>query len=309
MVGQTAVPLSPDPCNKALYMARSELPKPFLKWAGGKDQLLDHIVDLIPNAWFEGPGRRRYHEPFLGGGAVFFALRRQLGSRLLARLSDRTRPLIDAWLAVLSEQEAVANWIRDQQTSESAYYRIRAMDPSKLDPVTRGARAIYLNKTCFNGLYRVAPHFLDPKKAVFNVPWGKREAPAIFDPANFRAISKCRPEVTIRCCDFRAVDPVVGPGDLIYLDPPYVPITKTSKTAYEIPFGYGDHEELAELAASWVERGAYVLASNSSTPWTRTTWGNLPGFRIHGVEAKRSVGASSGSRGKVKEILAVGTPR
>lgn len=286
--------------SKALY------PRPFLKWAGGKAELVPELLRLVPSRWWEDLRRRklRYHEPFLGAGALYLALVRRVGRGLPAFLADSNRELVETWCTVLDDPEAVRTWLIAQGTSGSDYYRIRAMREDRLTPVEAAGRMIYLNKTCFNGLYRTGPDFLDPTRRVFNVPWGKAECPALYDPGNFAELWELELAPTINCCDFREVGDRVFRGDLVYFDPPYVPVKRTSKTDYGSGnFDYSDHEDLALLFEELVERGARCLLSNADTPWVRDRY---RAFEVHLVEARRSISRDGKGRSGAREVVVVG---
>ncbi len=287
-----------------------DYPGPFLKWAGGKTQLLDELLYLIPHTWIDNRRKwRRYHEPFLGAGALYFALYRLFGDRLVAHLGDDNRDLMEAWTGVMVEPDLVAAWIDAQGTTRADYYRIRAMRPETavlLELLAeRAARTIYLNKTCWNGLYRTGPDFMDPELKVFNVPWGKRESVTIYDPENFAAFGKMARMPLAFTRDFWQCERDVLEGDLVYFDPPYVPVKRTSKTDYGSgAFGYDEHERLAELFDMLVtKRGAHCLLSNADTPWVRDRY---RAHYLHPVKGRRSINSDGEGRGPVGEVIVVG---
>lgn len=282
-------------------MVRStKYPRPFLKWAGGKDRLADQIIDLMP----ERIGR--YFEPFLGAGAVFLALRRTgfLGEAILGDLNS---DLIECWaeLAINDHAAKVTEWLDQQPTTEAAYYRIRAIDPMKLEPIARAARFIYLNKTCFNGLYRLGPdQFGDRKRLIFNVPWGKRTKVSFYEPGNLKRIAEALESCALYCADFATTLRSVRPGDVVYFDPPYVPIKRTSFTEYTgDSFGYSEQEKLAEEFERLVGLGARVILSNLMSPWVVDRY---RAYEIHTVSAARSISSDGNRRQPVDEVLIVG---
>lgn len=254
-----------------------------------------------------------YHEPFLGGGALFFALWTfsQIVRRpFRARLSDLNEEVVDAFRGVGTIPREVMKAIDGWDLDERTYYRVRSMRPWEIDSLAvRAARTIYLNKTCFNGLYRTGPDPKNPRLGNFNVPWGKRESVTVYDPTELlRASDAIENGAQVAAASFTESMKAVGEGDLVYLDPPYVPVTRTSFTEYGSgAFTYADHERLFDLATAAIENGAWVMLSNSSTPWVRAELESR-GFFLNLVRAKRSIGASSESRGEVEELVAVGGP-
>lgn len=274
------------------------LPSPFIKWAGGKSQLLASILPLLP-------GRiRTYREPFLGGGAVFFALARE-GRFQRAVLSDQNQDLVEVYRMVrdrvedlISELEELAPFATDSDT----FYRLRSRERDTLSPVERAARFIFLNKTCFNGLYRVN------RKGQFNVPFGRYKNPKVLDPALLRACSQALSGVELRVQDFEANAREAKKGDAVYFDPPYVPLSPTASfTAYHRdPFDAEAHQRLERVLWDCWARGAAALLSNSDCPYTRQLYG---AFRVRTVQAGRAINRDPSRRGPVSELLVVGPKR
>ncbi len=269
------------------------LPRPFLKWVGGKAQLLGALMPQVERAGAFG----RYHEPFVGGGALFFELARlhKLGRRK-AFLSDGNRNLIDVYTALRENPDRVIALLEQHKTrhSEEYFYAVRAEVPADL--TERAARIIYLNKTCFNGLYR------ENSKGEFNTPFGRYKNPLICDAPNLRAVAKALERAQIECRPFESVLDKTKPGDLVYFDPPYHPVSKTASfTAYE-KGGFGEREQrsLAEVFAKLDRRGVKVMLSNSMTPLIRELYQD---FEIAAVSAKRSVNCRSDRRGPIDEAL------
>jgi DNA adenine methylase len=265
---------------------------PFLKWAGGKTQLLADILKLFPDHI------ATYYEPFVGGGAVFFALAEQQRFDR-AVLSDRNEDLVELYTAVRDEVEPLIAHLalhEQAQTSEEYFYRIRALDKSRLDPVSRAARLIFLNRTCYNGLYRVN------RRGEFNVPFGRYKSPNVCNRSVLRAASRALQNVEIRHDDFETVAKEAGRGDTIYFDPPYHPVSATSSfSAYHsLPFGQDDHRRLARTMAGCAARGAVAVLSNSDTPFTREVFGK---FDLRTVLASRAINSVASRRGRVSEIL------
>jgi len=268
------------------------LPHPFLKWVGGKSQLLDELRALV-NAT---GGFGAYHEPFVGGGALFFDLARRGRLGGTVHLSDGNPNLIDVWSGVQSHVDRLVDTLRRHAAKhdEAYYYAMRSSVPA--DPVERAARIIYLNKTCFNGLYR------ENAKGQFNVPFGKYANPTICDEANLRAASRALARASLEVRSFEAVLDRARAGDLVYFDPPYVPLTPTSSfTSYaRMGFGDADQRRLGEVFATLDRRGVMVILSNSWTPRVREIYG---AFNLRHVLARRAVNSRADRRGAVSEAL------
>lgn len=266
---------------------------PFLKWAGGKGQLLGEILARLPS---EPSGT--YFEPFVGGGAVFFELVRH--ERIArARLFDRNRELVETYRVVRDRVDDVIEALAAHKNDEEHYYAVRALDPKTLSPVERAARTIFMNRVGYNGLYRVNA------SGLFNVPFGRYAKPKICDVDTLRAASKALARADLAVADFEEALEDVRPGDVVYLDPPYVPVSKTANfTAYaQNPFGEEEHARLARVFAQLVDRGAVVLLSNSDTKLSRELY---RGFKIDTVEATRAINSKSDRRGVVTEVLVTG---
>jgi len=265
---------------------------PFLKWAGGKGQLLAQILARMPR---EIVGT--YVEPFLGGGAVFFELARS-GRIKRARLSDRNPELVGTYEAVRDELPAVIRALGAHRNDEAHYYEVRALDPGTLSIAERAARMIFLNRVGYNGLYRVN------SQGLFNVPFGRYRNPKICDVEGLTHASKALQIADIAVADFAETCAGVGVGDVVYLDPPYVPMSKTSNfTSYSGRFDEAEHRRLAATFAELVERGAFVLLSNSDTKLSRSLY---TGYKIATVEATRAINSKVDKRGVVREVLVQG---
>jgi DNA adenine methylase len=271
-----------------------DVPRPFLKWAGGKGQLLPNLVASVQRAG----GFARYHEPFVGGGALFFELYRlgllPHGGR--AHLSDTNPNLIEAYEGVKQDVEGLIERLAAHKARHGTdyYYAVRAEVPATL--LDRAARVIYLNKTCFNGLYR------ENSKGQFNTPIGSYVNPNIVDEENLRATSRALKGVQITARPFEKVIETARPGDFVYFDPPYVPLSKTAYfTAYaKDGFGREDQERLAEVFRTLHERGVKVLLSNSHTPDVKRMY---RGFHVERVMARRHVNSKGTGRGAIPEAL------
>ena len=212
------------------------LAAPFLKWAGGKRQLLAHIEARLPERI------DTYFEPFLGGAAVFFRLAAR-GRFRRAVLADANPELVNCYQAVRDDVDGVIAELRKHRNDRALYYRVRRRDPAKLSPTARAARLIYLNRCGYNGLYRVN------SSGQFNVPFGSYSRPVICDEPKLRAAAAALRKVKIECDDFANTLRNVGRRDFVYLDPPYVPLSATSSfTAYAArDFGASDQERLAAV--------------------------------------------------------------
>ena len=267
---------------------------PILKWAGSKRRLVPDLLARIPRKF------GRYYEPFIGGGALFFALNPKR-----AVLGDVNPDLITTYEAVASDPAAVVRGLRRHAAAHTAkhYYEIRDRwrRRSAWSSTRRASVFIYLNKTCFNGLWRVN------RAGEFNVPMGRYAAPNICEAENLRAAHVALQGVELRTKDYRETLADAEPGDLVYLDPPYLPVSTTSNfTSYSAGgFGLDDQRALAETARQLVARGCHVVLSNSDTPPIRSLY---RGFRIDRVEAARSINSDATKRGKVEELIIVGRP-
>jgi len=265
--------------------------KPFLKWAGGKGRLLPELIARLPKS-FAG-----YHEPHVGSGALFFELASR-GVLSQVYLSDSNPSLIDTYVAVRDQVEDVIAILKKHQKKhdQDYYYLVRALDPSRLTLAGRAARVIYLNRTCYNGLYR------ENKSGQFNVPFGRYENPTICDGANLRNVSRALSEVDIARRGYVSVIDWAKPGDFVYFDPPYHPLSATSSfTAYDRNgFTADDQRGLRDVFAELARRGVSVMLSNSDTPLIRELYA---GFNIDRVYASRSINSKGNRRGKIAELI------
>jgi len=279
---------------------QSAPPRPFAKWAGGKTWAVDYLSAILPQ------GIDTYHEPMVGGGALFFALAHAKRFRT-AILSDTNRELMATYGALQDEREleAVIELLRSYRNDKDMFLRMRAQDPTKLPAAAVAARMIFLNKTGFNGLYRVNT------AGKFNVPFGKYTNPTLCDEANLRAV-----HAALTCGERRNDWPLLmrddyviaveeaKPGDAVYFDPPYMPVSKTSNFTGYVPGGWklADHEKLAVCFAALAERGVAVVLSNSDSAATRELYKK---FDIRSVKARRSINSKAAGRGFVGEIVVV----
>lgn len=263
--------------------------RPFLKWAGGKSQLLPELLKRLP------PRFNRYFEPFLGGGAMFFAVR-----PTTATLSDANDELVNAWKVVRDSSGDLVAALEAHRYEKTHYYEVRARDRApdfaSSPPAERAARLIYLNRCGFNGLYRVN------RRGEFNVPFGRYENPVICDRAGLMACSALMEGVELATADFGFLLDAAGAGDFVYLDPPYLPTsTVPSFTAYT-PDGFDAAAQirLHEVLAQLDRRGVRWLLSNSPSPFILDLY---RGFEIEEVVGRRSVGRNAASRRGCVEIV------
>lgn len=272
---------------------RNELVQPFLKWAGGKRQLLPYIRQYMP------PTRQKgYYEPFIGAGAVLFDLQ-----PAKAKINDANRELINCYQVIKEDVEALIDHVKTHQTSSSDYYyQLRELDRSPeyatLSPVARASRIIFLNKTCYNGLFRVN------SQGQFNVPYGSYKNPTIVDEVIIRAISHYlnQNDVTITNLDFAEAVSDAKKGDFVYFDPPYDPLSDTSSfTGYNLDkFGKAEQTRLKTVYDNLTQKGCQVMLSNSATEFIRDLYKE---YRIIAIPATRAINSVATGRGRIDELL------
>ncbi len=273
-------------CNPQLVECR-----PFLKWAGGKSQLLKEIRANLPLSF------DRYFEPFLGGGALFFALQPKA-----AVLTDINTQLVNAFSVVRDDVDSLVAELakHKERHSRRYYYKLRAADRQNdfwvWSDVEKAARLIYLNKTCFNGLYRVNTW------GQFNVPLGDYKQPTILDEVNLRACSSALKEAKLKSASFEEVVEDACSGDFVYLDPPYFPLSPTASFSAYSKGGFttDDHRRLKEAMAKLTIKGVRVMLSNSSAPFVLDLFKE---FDIRFVESGRAINSKGDRRGKIKEVI------
>ena len=271
--------------NMAISYATGNV-SPFLKWAGGKTQLLPALLNYIPARF------NTYVEPFVGGGALFFALQ-----PTRAVLADSNPELINCYTVVRDRVEDLITILSDYPHSEEFYYTLRAEMPQ--EAVLRAARLLYLNRTCYNGLYRVN------KQGRFNVPFGRYKNPSICDAERLRAASYALRNTELHCAGYQeTLDMFAKPGDLIYLDPPYHPVSKYSDfKRYTAEFFYTEDQRLlAHSVKKLAREDCTVLASNSYCDFILDIY---QGCEIVEVTARRNINKDPLKRGEVKEVLIV----
>ena len=258
--------------------------RPFVKWAGGKRQLLPELLRHVPERF------GRYFEPFVGGGALFFELRPQA-----AVLTDVNERLIRTYRGVRNDVEGVIRLLESYPHDERFFYELRDREIDSGTDAEVAAWFIFLNKVGFNGLYRVN------RKNRFNVPFGRHKNPTICDEATLRACSRALQNAALEVTDFGAAVADAGPGDLVYFDPPYVPLSVTSNFTKYTSAGFGPEAQLRlrDLALSLKQRGVHVILSNSSA--ARDLY--QPSFITTEVSATRLVNSKVTRRGAVTELV------
>ena len=267
---------------------------PFVKWAGGKRKLISQILPHFPKEF------NNYFEPFIGGGAVIFEIQNYSNIQKFY-ISDLNSDLINLYLTVKNKPEKLLSELKIHENNEEYFYKIRNLDRdekifSKLTDIQKASRFLYLNKTAFNGLYRVN------SKNQFNVPFGKYKNPNYADSENILKCSQFLKKVNIFNQDFEEFKKLIKKGDFIYFDPPYFPVNKTSSfTSYtQNGFDLSEQKRLLNMMR-WIDSiGAYFLLSNAHTEETLDFYKE---FKIIEVETGRSINSKAQNRGKIKEIL------
>jgi DNA adenine methylase len=270
-------------------------PKPFVKWVGGKRQLLAQfrLRNLYPPEKFN-PKTGRYFEPFVGGGAVFFDLLPEK-----AYLSDLNNELVVTYNVIKNDVENLIKSLKKHSLDKEYFLKIRAQNPENLSDINIASRFIYLNRTCFNGMYRVN------SKGGFNVPFGKYTNPLICDETNLRKVAKALKNVEIKRQDYKEVLKKAKKGDFVYFDPPYYPISKTASFTSYTSETFLDKEqiELRDTFSELHKQGCFVMLSNSDTPFINKIYTEIKGARISKVSAGRAINSDASKRGKITEVL------
>ena len=277
------------------YRLETTIPKPFVKWAGGKRQLIPILDKYFPK------NHGTYFEPFLGGGAVLFHLLSKNPNQRCS-VSDLNSDLVLAYVTVRDRVDELISSLKKHSknyfaNTSSYYYKIRENEPK--GQIEKTSRLVFLNRTCFNGLYRVN------SKGKFNVPLGRYSNPNIVNEENLRAISRVlQPrKISIKCQDFSSVLDEVKKGDFVYFDPPYQPVSKTANfTSYtNRDFNLDDLERLAELCHSLDSKGCQVVLSNSNTKEVKAMFDKS--WKIKEIEANRSINCDSKKRTGHSELV------
>ena len=265
---------------------------PVVKWVGGKRQLLPQILPLIPKRM------TAYCEPFLGGGAVLFALQPKR-----ALVNDLNQDLITVYRVIKEDADALIEHLSRHENTPEYFYRIRDLDRDKeayaaMSDVEKASRLLYLNKTCYNGLFRVNA------SGAFNSPYGHNRRPNIVNEQTIRGVSRyfnsC--DITFFSGDFASVLEQVPKGGFVYLDPPYDTVSDTASFTGYNRGGFGREEQvrLKECCDALTARGVKFLLSNSATPFIRELYGS---YRVSIVQARRAVNSVASRRGAIEEVL------
>ena len=272
-------------------MKKIKLATPVLKWVGGKRQLLPEIKKRIPRI-------TSYYEPFLGGGAVLFALQPKK-----AVVNDLNTELINVYKVISNNPEELIEELKKYNNDEETFYKIRNIDRNKkefenLSDIQRAARVIYLNKTCFNGLYRVN------SLGEFNSPYGRYKNPNIVNDKTIMALNKYfnTADIEFRNMDFEESIKDIPKGAFVYLDPPYDPVSKTSNFTGYNESGFSDKEQIRikKMCDELNKKGVKFLLSNSSTDFIKDLYKD---YTIEIVNAKRTINSKAEKRGEVEEVL------
>ncbi len=262
---------------------------PIVKWVGGKRQLMFELIKNMPKSY------NRYFEPFIGGGALFFELQAEQ-----AYISDMNEELINLYSVVRDNVYELIKDLSKHKVSKEYFLEIRNIDRTEqyteLSDVERASRFIYLNRTCFNGMYRVN------SQGQFNVPFGYYKNPRIIDENNLLNCSELLKKTEIKCADFSEILTKVKKGDFVYFDPPYVPLNETSsftsytKDGFDIDMQFKLRDVCDELATM----GVKFMLSNSDTKLVNELYAN---YEIKKVFASRQINANADGRGKITEVL------
>lgn len=277
--------------EQAVRKAESVQAKPILKWAGGKTQMLGDLLPKVPTSY------GRYIEPFFGGGAMFFALQPES-----AIIADSNPELINVYREVADHVENVIRFLKQYENTPEMFYAVRSLEWTTLPKAEAAARTIFLNRTCYNGLYRVN------KQGQFNVPYGKYKNPRICDEAGLRAASEALKKTDILCGDYQLVlNHYAQPGDFVFLDPPYLPISEYAdfKRYTKEQFYEEDHVELAKMIMTLHERGCHVILTNSNHPLVHELYAP---FNIDVIQTKRHI-SCNGSTRKGEDVIVTIPPK
>ena len=268
--------------------------KPFVKWAGGKRQIINELKRYVPEEY------NCYYEPFIGGGALFFEL-----APKHAVINDSNKELMNVY-KVMTDDEKYSKMCKllnnyETKNSEEFYYEIRNKDRDtekfdKLNDYTKAARTIYINKACFNGLYRVN------SKNEFNVPFGKKTKLNTYEGENILTVHMylTMNNIDIRCMDFEESVKDAKEGDFVYFDPPYDSDTSTFNSYTEEGFDRNEHIRLAYVYKELDKKGVKVMLSNHNTEYINELY---KGYNIHVINAKRSINSKGNKRGNVEEVI------
>jgi DNA adenine methylase (dam) len=277
--------------EQAVRKAESVQARPILKWAGGKTQMLGDLLPKVPNSY------GRYIEPFFGGGAMFFALQPES-----AIIADSNPELINMYQEVANHADNVIQYLKQYENTSEMFYAVRSQEWTTLPKAEAAARTIFLNRTCYNGLYRVNKH------GQFNVPYGKYKNPKICDEAGLRAASEALKKANILCGDYLLVlEHHAQPGDFVFLDPPYLPVSEYAdfKRYTKEQFYEEDHVELSKVIMALHERGCHVILTNSNHPLVHELYAP---FNIDVIQTKRHI-SCNGSTRKGEDVIVTIPPK
>lgn len=274
-------------------MAKNKLLVPFLKWVGGKRQLIPEILQILP----EGISKQSYYEPFIGGGALFFELQPQR-----AVINDYNKELINVYTVIKENPNELIEDLRKHENTAEYFYEIRAIDRlplfNRLTNIERASRIIYLNKTCFNGLYRVN------KAGEFNSPFGKYKNPNIVNELVINAVSEYlnSAQIQISNDDYAITLKDIPTNSFVYLDPPYHPISRSSNFTEYVQGGWNEKEQLRlrNVCDTLNDKGVKFLLSNSASDFIKEIYSD---YNIHVVHANRAINSNPLKRGQVSELL------
>jgi DNA adenine methylase len=282
-MAQDAASLAWDQIKDAAARRFSSEPRPFLKWAGSKQALLKHLVDFVPREF------ENYYEPFLGGGALFFLL-----EPTKAYLSDACAPLVETFKAVKKNPGAVLRNLSGRKPTKSHYYETRSN--ASRGEFKKAADFIFLNKACWNGLYRVN------SDGEFNVPFGWPRTNHIVDPSNLRACAQALKAATLTVADFGKAVERAKENDLVFFDPPYV--TGHNNNGFrdwnETLFSWADQQRLALLARKLADRGVHVIVSNAHHAEILKLY---RGFKLYAFNRSSTLASDSNKRRTVQEVI------
>ena len=272
---------------------------PIVKWAGGKRQLESQILEVIEPIFNRETAT--YFEPFFGGGAIFYALEPKrayisdINSGLINLYND-VKANLDGLKSELLKFEVFYNQLPSLDEKSNMYYVNREVfNTQERVGIEQSARFIFLNKAGFNGLYR------ENSKGGYNIPFGKRMSLKLSSDSNLDSVSELLASVDVQCSSYEAIEGLAKAGDLVYLDPPYLPLFESSFTSYhKSGFGYSDQVALSDLCKRLVAAGVHVVVSNSSNEKLNDLY---KGFNIRELEASRAISASVAGRAKVQEFL------
>lgn len=273
--------------------------KPFIKWVGGKSKLVPELIKIFPKKF------NNYYEPFVGGGALFYEVK-QNNNISFCNINDINKKLITTYLQIQNNPNSLISFLKSIEIEykklplieqEKYFYSIRKKyNEEDLDSIAIAGYLIFLNKTCFNGMYR------ENSKGQYNIPFGDQKNPNICDEKNIMAVFDCLKNTKITNLSFEEAVKKCQKGDFIYFDPPYHPVNFTSKfTSYHKNcFGPREQEKLRDVFANLDQKGCFVMLSNSYTPFIEDLYCK---FNINYLYASRSINSKGDKRGKIKEIV------